>query len=93
MVKWLNKEQIDGSDINLVIENSLYGQILEVDLKYSNKLHILHNDYPLLGDVSNLIPKLSNKSRYILDYLKVAFISVIRDEIDQYSLHFKTSKI
>ena len=50
MVKWLNKEQIDGSDINLVIENSLYGQILEVDLKYSNELHILHNDYPLAPD-------------------------------------------
>ena len=36
-----------GFDINSVSENSLIGYILEVDLKYPDDLHVLHNDYPL----------------------------------------------
>ena len=36
-----------GFDINSVSEKSLIGYILEVDLKYPDDLHVLHNDYPL----------------------------------------------
>ena len=45
--KWLNKEEIEGLDVNLVSENSLHGYILEVDLECPNKLHRFHIDYPL----------------------------------------------
>ena len=43
--KWL--KNIDEFDVMSVIEKSLIGYFLEVDLEYSDKLHELHNDYPL----------------------------------------------
>ena len=39
-----NVDQLDVMSIN---EKSDVGYILEVDLKYPNELHELHNDYPL----------------------------------------------
>ena len=49
--------------------------ILEVDLEYHNKLHDLHNDYPLAPEkitcknkVEKLIPNLGNKEKYVLPY-------------------------
>ena len=43
--KWL--KNVDGFDINSVSEKSPVGYILKVDLEYPEKLHLLHNDYPL----------------------------------------------
>ena len=34
-------------DVNSTSENSPIGYILEVDPGYPNKLHVLHNGYPL----------------------------------------------
>ena len=45
--KWMTKKEINDFDLGLVKENSFYGNILEVDLEYPNKLHDSHNDYPL----------------------------------------------
>ena len=45
--KWLNKKEIDKFDVNLVVENSSDGYILEVDLVYPDELRELNNDYPL----------------------------------------------
>src|SRR6218665_1193904 len=50
--------------------------ILEVDLEYPEKLHDLHNDYPLAPesiilantDVAKLIPNLNDKKKYVLHY-------------------------
>ena len=43
--KWL--KNIDGFDVMSISEKILIGYFLEVDLKYPDKLHALHNDYPL----------------------------------------------
>ena len=43
--EWL--ENIDEFDVNSINEKSDTGYFLEVDLKYRNELHELHNYYPL----------------------------------------------
>ena len=41
--KWLNKKEIDGFDVDLVSENILHEYILEVNLEYLDKLHLIKN--------------------------------------------------
>ena len=43
--EWL--KNVDELDVMSVNEKSDVGYILEVDLKYPNELHDIHNDYPL----------------------------------------------
>ena len=43
--KWL--KNVDNFNVNSTNEKSPVGYILEVDLKYSDELHKLHNDYPI----------------------------------------------
>ena len=45
--KWLNQNEINKIDVNLIAKNNFDGYILEVDLEYPDRLHELHNDYPL----------------------------------------------
>ena len=40
---WL--KNVDNFDVNSISEDSPIGYILEVDLKYSDELHKLHNDH------------------------------------------------
>jgi hypothetical protein len=44
---FMSREEIDNLDYMNVVENSVTGYILEVDLHYADKLHDEHNDYPL----------------------------------------------
>ena len=44
-VKWL--KNVDEFDVISISEKSPIGYFLKVDLKYSDELHELHNDYPL----------------------------------------------
>ena len=51
---------MDGFNVNLVAENSSHGYMLEVDLKYPDDLHGLHNDYPLVPEkleISYMLPR------------------------------------
>ena len=45
--KWLSQKQIDKINLAKYEVDSKKGLILEVDLEYPEKLHDLHNDYPL----------------------------------------------
>ena len=45
--KFLSEEEIKVFDLYSILENSLIGYILEVDLEYCKELHDLHNDSPL----------------------------------------------
>ena len=40
-------KNVDKFDVNSVSKNNRVGNIPEVDLEYPDKLHVLHNDYPL----------------------------------------------
>ena len=64
--KWL--ENVDKLDVMSINEKSDIGYILEVDLKYPDELHDLHNDYPLAPEklaVTN--DMLSNYCKSIAD--------------------------
>ena len=60
--KWL--KNVDGFDVNSISEKSPIGYFLEVDLEYSDKLHELHNDYPLAPE------KLAVSSDMLSNYCK-----------------------
>ena len=45
--RWITQKQIDKINLTKYEEDSKNGLILEVDLEYPEKLHYLHNDYPL----------------------------------------------
>ena len=67
--KWL--KNIDKFDIMSISDKSPIGYILEVHLKYPDKLHELHNDFPLAPEkfaVSNNV--LSNYCKKIADNMK-----------------------
>ena len=59
--KWLNQKEISDFRLNSISENSSIGYILEVYLKYTSKLHDLHNDYPSAPEkleiTQNMLPK------------------------------------
>ena len=46
--KWLKK--VDGFDVMPISEKSPMGYFLEVDLEYPDKLHELHNHYPIASE-------------------------------------------
>ena len=59
--KWLKHDEFNVISVN---EKWSMGYLLEVDLEYSNKLHELHNDYPLAPK------KLAVSSDMFLKYCK-----------------------
>ena len=60
--KWL--KNVDEFDVMSINEKCPIGYFLEVDLKYSDKLHELHNDYPLAPE------KLAVSSDFLSKYCK-----------------------
>ena len=60
--KWL--KNVDGFDVNSFSAKSKIGCFLEVDLEYSDELHVLHNDYPLTPE------KLAIRYDILSDYCK-----------------------
>ena len=60
--KWL--KNVDEFDVMSINEKCPIGYFLEVDLKYSDKLHELHNDYPLAPE------KLAVSSDMLSNYCK-----------------------
>ena len=45
--KWLTAKEINKIDLAKYKEDSKKGLILDVNMEYPQKLHDLHNDYPL----------------------------------------------
>ena len=66
--KWL--KNIDEFDVMSINEKSLTGYLLEVDLKYPNKLHKLHNCYTLAPE------KLAVSCDMLSNYCKKLLISM-----------------
>ena len=74
--KWLTSGEMEKLFNNQVLQVwERIPCILEVDLEYPEKLHDLHNDYPLCPErvecknrVEKLIPNLRDKTKYIIHY-------------------------
>ena len=54
----------EGFVVDSISEKSRIGYILEVDFKYPDELHVLHNDYPLASE------KLAIPCDMLSDYCK-----------------------
>ena len=58
-------------------EESKEGHFLEVDVRYPEKLHELHNDLPFLPErkkfekVKKLVPILHDKTKYVIHIKKI----------------------
>ena len=72
--KWLTKGEIEKNYENRHNLKKI-PCILEVDIKYPNKLHDLHSDYPFCAErvkckngVEKLIPNLRDKKTYVIHY-------------------------
>ena len=57
-------------DLMSINEKSLVGYLLEVDFEYPDKLHELHNDYPLASE------KLAVSSDMLSKYCKKVLINM-----------------
>ena len=74
--KWLTGGEMENLYENQVLQ--VWNKtpcILEVDLQYPEKMHNLHNDYPLCPEgvkckngVEKLIPNLRDKKKYVIHY-------------------------
>ena len=74
--KWMTNQEIENLFNNQIVQVwEKTPCILEVDLEYPEKLHDLHNDYPLCPErvecdhgVKKLIPNLRHKNNYVIHY-------------------------
>ena len=67
--KWV---EIDPDQISNLATSKSKGYLLEVDIRYPNKLHDSHNDLPFMCDkmkinkVEKLVPNLKDKKKYVI---------------------------
>ena len=95
--KWL--KNVDNFDVNSIGEESSIGYILEVDLKYPDKLHVLHNDYPLAPEKIGIpYDMLSDSYKRIADEYEIKVGEVEKlvpnlGEKTDYVLHYRNIQL
>ena len=93
--KWLSPKQIEKINLGKYTENSKKGLMLEVNLKYPQELHDLHNDYPLGPEkvkvtedmLSDYCKKIANKYK-ISTGLVHKLIPTLSNKV-KYVLHYR----
>ena len=97
--KWFTQKQIDNIDLAKYKEDSNKGLILEVDLKYPEDLHDLHNDYPLAPEKVKVTDSmLSNYSKRISDKYNISTGLVYKliptlSNKEKYVLHYRNLQL
>ena len=95
--KWL--KNVDEFDVMSINEKSPIGYFLQVELKYPDKLHELHNDYPLAPEklaVSNdMLSKYCKKiaDRYVIKVDDVKKIIPNLDNKTNYVVHYRNLQL
>ena len=73
--KWL--KNVDEFDVKSISEKNTIGHFLEVDLEYPDKLHELHNDYPVAPEKRAVSSDmLSNYCKKIADRYEIKVVDV-----------------
>ena len=90
--KWL--KNVDEFDVMSVSEKSPIGYFLEVDLKYPDELHELHNDYPLAPEKLAICSDMLSKYCKEIDKYEIKVGDVKKKILNlgnktKYVLHYK----
>ena len=95
--KWL--KNVDNFDVNSVSKKSLIEYVFEFDLEYPDKLHVLHNDYPLIPEKFAIFyDMLSNYCKKIVDKygIKVGDVKKLIPNLGSktnYVLHYRNIRL
>ena len=68
--RWLTEEEIENIVMHFLDDESETGYIFEVDLKYPQRLHDLHNSYPLAPERLTIDESITHSIRAISKSLK-----------------------
>ena len=85
--KWLNSDKINEINEDFMKnynENDNKGYVLEVDVKYTKRLHELHSDLPFLSELfckCNKLVKLFNNNLIIIKLVIYLIIKICRTHI------------
>ena len=97
--KWLKQNKIDNLDLKKYDKENKKGIILEVDLEYPEKLHDLHNDYPLAPEkvkvTDNMLSNYCKKIAYkynISTGLVYKLIPTLSKK-EKYVLHYRNLQL
>ena len=97
--RWMTEKQISNINLSKYNANSKKGLILEVDLEYPEKLHDLHNDYPLAPEKIKVHKDmLSDYCQKIADKFKVPaglvhkLIPTLSNK-EKYVLHYRNLQL
>ena len=97
--KWLKQNKIDNLDLKKYDKENKKGIILEVDLEYPEKLHDLHNDYPLAPEKVKVTENmLSNYCKKIADKYNISTGLVYKliptlSKKEKYVLHYRNLQL
>ena len=97
--KWLKQNKIDNLDLKKYDKENKKGIILEVDLEYPDKLHDLHNDYPLAPEKVKVTDNmLSNYCKKIADKYNISTGLVYKliptlNKKEKYVLHYRNLQL
>ena len=95
--KWL--KNIDEFNVTSFNEKSPIGHFLEVDLEYSDRLHELHNDYPLgpekLAVSSDMLSKHGKKiaDKYEIKVVDVKKLTPNLGDKSNYVVHYRNLQL
>ena len=98
-IRWMTHKEIDKVDLAKYKEDGKKGLILEVDLKYSQELHDLHNDYPVCNEkvkvsndmLSGYCKEIANKFNISIGLVS-KLIPTLRDK-KEYVLHYRNLQL
>ena len=92
--KWI--ENVDKFDVMSINKKSLIGYLLEVEFEFADKIHELHNDYPLAPEkLAVSSDMLSNYCKKIADKyeIKVGNVKKLIPNLGNNVVHYKNLQL